>query len=88
MRPSVNASAGVARNFQDISPPFMGFPNQVEFTSWEYLLSLTQPIYHYDRFIQYRQADERIKQAGTELSAVQQELIVRVAEHYFDILAP
>lgn len=87
MLPSVNTNANVARRLQDISPAFAGFPSRTEFTSWEYRLSLTQPVYHYDRLIQYRQAGERVKQAGTELSAAQQDLIVRVAERYFAVLA-
>ncbi len=87
MLPSVNANANVARNFQDISPAFAGFPSRTEFTSWEYLLTLSQPVYHYDLYVQYQQADHRIKQAYTELGAAQQELIVRVAERYFAVLA-
>jgi outer membrane protein len=58
-----------------------------EFTSGDYTLSITQPVYHYDRTLQYRQADTRIQQANAELGAARQDLIVRVAERYFDVLA-
>lgn len=58
-----------------------------EFTSGDYTLSITQPVYHYDRTLQYRQADTRIQQANAELGAARQDLIIRVAERYFDVLA-
>jgi outer membrane protein len=58
-----------------------------EFTSGDYTLSITQPVYHYDRTLQYRQADTRIQQANAEFGAARQDLIVRVAERYFDVLA-
>lgn len=58
-----------------------------EFTSGDYTLSITQPVYHYDRTLQYRQADTRIQQANAEFGAARQDLIIRVAERYFDVLA-
>ena len=58
-----------------------------EFTSGDYILSITQPVYHHDRTLQYRQADTRIQQANAELGAARQDLIIRVAERYFDVLA-
>jgi outer membrane protein len=65
----------------------VGVGGYSEFTSGDYTLSITQPVYHHDRTLQYRQADTRIQQANAELGAARQDLIVRVAERYFDVLA-
>lgn len=57
------------------------------FENFGYSLNLTQPLFRYDRFIALGQADSAIKQAEAELSVAQQELIIRIAERYFDVLA-
>ena len=67
--------------------PGFGGSEFTEFTSGDYTLSITQPVYHHDRTLQYRQADTRIQQANAELGAARQDLIIRVAERYFDVLA-
>src|SRR5205823_14616079 len=54
-----------------------GGSEYTEFTSGDYTLSITQPVYHYDRTLQYRQADTRIQQANADLGAAQQDLIIR-----------
>lgn len=89
MLPSVNASANVGEQLKDISLSSggVGQGGSIDFLGWEYLLSLTQPVYHYDRYIEYQQADRRIKQAHLELGAAQQDLMVRAAEGYFAVLA-
>src|SRR5918992_1047125 len=76
MLPSVTISANVTQNYQDISRPGFqvvdpatgipvtgGFPPEYTtgFTSGDYTLSITQPVYHHDRTLQYRQADTRIQ---------------------------
>ncbi|WJW75260.1 TolC family outer membrane protein [Thiohalobacter sp. IOR34] len=56
-------------------------------TNQTYTLALTQPLYRYDRIVQLRQADSQIAQAEAEYSAAEQELMLKVAERYFDVLA-
>lgn len=51
-----------------------------------YTLTLTQPIFRYDRFVQFRQADSRILQAEAELTAAEQDLMIRTATRYFEVL--
>jgi outer membrane protein len=51
-----------------------------------YTLSLVQPVFRWDRWIQLAQADNRVSQANAELDAATQELIVRTAEAYFEVL--
>ena len=52
-----------------------------------YNLSLTQPIFHGDRYFRLKQADNSIKQADAELSAAQIDLALRVSTAYFNVLA-
>ena len=86
--PSINLSAETIRHDQDISSAStFGSSGNSNFNNRGYTLSLTQPIFRRDRFIALDQADSEINQSEAELSEVQQELIFRVAERYFDILA-
>lgn len=87
--PSINLSADTVRNDQDISTggAAVGSSGEVNFNSRGYRLSITQPLFRRDRMIALDQADSEIKQAAAELIEAQQELIIRIAERYFDILA-
>lgn len=51
-----------------------------------YTLSLIQPIYRRESFVQNRQADIAISGATAQYQVVEQELIVRVADAYFGVL--
>ena len=52
-----------------------------------YSLNLSQPIFHGDRYLRLKQADNSIKQADAELSAAQIDLALRVSTAYFNVLA-
>ncbi len=56
------------------------------YNSHGYTLSISQPVFHWDRRINLRQAKSSIKQSNAELDAARQELIMRVADRYFDLL--
>jgi outer membrane protein len=49
-------------------------------------VSLSQPIYHHDYWVQLGQADSQIAQAEANYEAEQQNLMLRTAQAYFDIL--
>ena len=51
-----------------------------------YTLSLIQPIYRRESFVQDRQADIAISGAAAQYQVVEQQLIVRVADAYFGVL--
>lgn len=86
--PSVSLSAETTRLDQDISlSGGFGTGGEVNFNRRGYTLSVTQPIFRRDRFIALDQADSEINQAEAELTQAQQDLIVRISERYFDILA-
>ncbi len=83
--PSANFSANTFENDQKIE----GFgPTRDEtFNTHGYNFSVTQPLFRWDRYLSLKQTDSIIQQAEAEQISTQQELIIRVAEAYFNILA-
>ena len=62
-------------------------PGASNFFSGSIQLSVTQPIYNRDLFVGLKQADKRIKQANANFAFAFQDLIFRVADAYFNVLA-
>ncbi len=85
--PSASISANTISNDQDIGIEGFGASGKSSFNSHGYSLDVSQPIFRGDRYFQLRQANSSIKQADAELSAAQQDLMLRVAEAYFNLLA-
>ncbi len=84
--PAISASANTTGNRLEISKP-PSSAGDSRFNSSGYTLSLTQPVYHHDTYVQLRQSDARIAQADALLGAAQQDLMLRSATRYFDVLA-
>lgn len=85
--PTVSLNANTTTNDQDISTSSGISPGEVGFNSHGYSLDIAQPVFRYDRYLSLQQADSQIQQAQAELDAALQDLIIRVAERYFDALA-
>lgn len=49
-------------------------------------IDLSQPLFHYDRWIQLKQSDNEIARATADYVAARQALMVTVAERYFNVL--
>lgn len=86
--PQVNASAQTTDTTQDViknefNPSSVGTN---DFGSSGYTLSLSQAVYRHDYWVQLRQANAQVAQAEANFRNAQQELIVRVAERYFQYL--
>ena len=87
--PTLNLSASAtqtdlesrSRN-TEVSPSF-----DRDFRSRGYSLSFSQPLYRKQNFLQYDQAEYQVKQAEAVFGQAGQDLIVRVAQAYFDVLA-
>lgn len=56
------------------------------FNANSYTLSLSQPIYRKQNFAQYEQAKSQVDQAEAQYAGARQDLILRVAQAYFDVL--
>ena len=64
-----------------------GIPRQdVDFTQTAITLSVTQPLYRKQNTIGYEQAFTQVEQADAQLASSAQDLILRVAQAYFDVL--
>ena len=86
--PTISFSADGATNQQDVdtdSP--LGDVGKIDFESYGYSLDLNQPVFRYDRFLALKQADSEIKGAQARLDAAEQDLMIRISERYFDVLA-
>ncbi|MFU8787709.1 MAG: TolC family outer membrane protein [Methylobacter sp.] len=66
-------------------PTFQGSGTQ-EFWDNSFTLSLTQPVFRWDYWVELSQADNQIAQAEAIYQDAVQNLMVRVSEAYFDIL--
>jgi outer membrane protein len=62
-------------------------PYTRDFRTLGYTLTLTQPVYRPQNWIQYEQAEVQVKQAEAIFGQAGQDLILRVAVAYFDVLA-
>ncbi|HLX79315.1 MAG TPA: TolC family outer membrane protein [Burkholderiales bacterium] len=87
--PTLGATAGTSTNHLGISP--YG-PNPVPqsgrtFYNRNYVVSFSQPVYRPQNWLQYSQADFQVKQAEAVFGSSAQDLIVRTAQGYFDVLA-
>ncbi|MCX7960196.1 MAG: TolC family outer membrane protein [Burkholderiales bacterium] len=55
--------------------------------AWGYTLSFSQPLYRPQNVVQRDQAEYQVKQAEAQFAQASQDLILRVAQAYFDVLA-
>ena len=85
--PSINLSANGSRNLNDSTYIVPGFDREIGYNNYGYRLELRQPIYRRDNFLQLDEADKRILQAEAEYQSAEQDLILRLARAYFDVLA-
>ena len=87
--PKINFTAGITRIDQSLSGGFSlaNSSDNPSYTAKEYRVNLSQPVYHHDRYVVLRQADQRLQQAQFEVLAARQDLMLRVAERYFNRLA-
>ncbi len=83
--PSVNLSAGATTNRIDYQEP-AGTPSR-SFDNQNATLSATQPLYRSANYATYEQGRKQVELAQAQLQAAEQDLIVRVSQAYFDVLA-
>jgi len=84
--PSMTLSVNTTSNNNEVIEP-TGAPRTDSFSTSGYNLNLTLPLYHYDSFVQSEQADKIIAQAEVGFNVAQQNLMMRVSEKYFEVLA-
>lgn len=88
LMPSVNLTANTFYNEQETAVSGTNIPGgNFEFNSRGYNLNIRQPLFRWERFLNVKQANSSIREADAQLAAAQQDLMVRVAEAYFNVLA-
>jgi outer membrane protein len=81
--PSANLTAGVTRSKLDNTVPDIKLP----YTTQTGTVSASQPLYRPANWATYQQGKRQVELAEAQLTAASQDLIIRVAQAYFDVLA-
>ena len=86
--PTLNLSANATHSRLDVDskdpllvPSFIRNPDSTGYT-----LTFTQPIFRAQNLLQYEQGEFQVRQAEATFGQATQDLIVRVAQAYFDVL--
>ena len=86
--PTLNLSSQATRTRNELDsrdplvlPSTTRYPESVGYT-----LTFTQPLFRYQNWIQYEQSGYQVRQAEAAFGQAYQDLIVRVAQAYFDVL--
>jgi outer membrane protein len=85
--PNVSASAFTQMNYVDVSFRGVGQESTRDGNTNGYNVSLTQPLFNWQSILAYREAGYKVAQAEAAFGQVAQDLVVRVAQAYFDVLA-
>ncbi|NNU43888.1 TolC family outer membrane protein [Ramlibacter montanisoli] len=85
--PQAGLSAGLTRSEVDSRVAAPGTSSDRGFTTQQATLSASQPLYRPANVATYRQGQRQIELAEYQLTAAGQDLMIRVAQAYFDVLA-
>jgi outer membrane protein len=86
--PTLNLSGNATNTRTDTEPHDSSNPSRLtDARSYGYSLSFSQPIFRMQNVYQYNQAEYQVKQAEATFGQAAQDLIVRTAQAYFDVLA-
>lgn len=77
--PQFDPVAGEVRNITTESE------TESDTTRWQ--VDLRQTVFRWDQFVTLKQADKRVNQAAADFEAAKQNLLLRVADAYFNVLA-
>ncbi len=84
--PTANLAAVASRSMQEVTPE--GSPgSERSYGTRSATISASQPLYRPANWASYEQGKKQIDLAQAQLAAADQDLIVRVSQGYFDVLA-
>jgi outer membrane protein len=81
--PQAALTAGASRSILDVNNP----PTDRAYGTQNATVSASQPLYRPANLATYRQGQRQLQQAEYQLTAASQDLIIRVSQAYFDVLA-
>ena len=85
LKPTVAASASLTGTQTDIRRSSLGQSRPTS-SSKNFSLTLSQPVYRKDLWIQLEQADMALRKSDVQYAAARQDLMVRVSQRYFGVL--
>jgi len=85
--PQIGASAGTQMNYIGISFRGMLPPSSRDGNTNGYGVTLTQPLFNWQALMAYKEAGFKVAEAEAVFGQAAQDLILRVAQAYFDVLA-
>lgn len=83
--PTIGATANTTWNENRYSPQNQASTSR-DFNTHAYNVTLTQPLFRWQNFVQYGQGKLQVVQAEANFAQATQDLILRVAQAYFDVL--
>ena len=83
--PTLSAGGAARHRYADVRRSAAG-TGSTDWGSQVADISLSQPVYHRDLWIQLEQADLRTRQANAEFAFARQQLMLRISARYFDVL--
>ena len=85
--PVISASASTTKNDVDFQRRTAGAPSaDAQYNTNGYQLTLTQPLFRWQNFVQYDQSKLQVTLAEAQFVQARQDLILRAAQAYFDVL--
>jgi outer membrane protein len=84
--PNIGLSGDINRNRYHNRSPQPGEPENSYSTNKTFVAQLTQAIYQRESFLKLEQTDSVVAQAKAQLTAAEQDLVLRVATAYFLVL--
>jgi len=87
--PTLSLNASVVQTYLDsnFDGPTTQPAGRRDYRTDGYTFTLTQPLYRPQNYAQYNQGELQVKQAESQFGLANQDLILRVAQAYFDLLA-
>ncbi|MET0659278.1 MAG: TolC family outer membrane protein, partial [Steroidobacteraceae bacterium] len=75
----------VAGSTADLGVASRSIKTDADVTQWS--LRLQQPVFHWESWVALKRADAQVAQAEVDFKAAEQDLVLRTAQRYFDVLA-
>jgi len=89
-RPNVSFNSNASHTEGNVkfigAPPVFGTGGDLSYETFGYGLNVSQPIFRKQNIVQYQQSKIQVSQADKQLILAQQDLILRTAQAYFDVL--
>ena len=84
--PTINGTASTVWNENQYNVEKIDFKKDKDYNSNTYNVNLTQPLFRWQNIVQYGQSKWQVAQAEANFAQASQDLILRVAQAYFDVL--